>query len=472
MDRLFVSAAHKSSGKTTATIGLAAALSARGRVVQAFKKGPDYIDPMWLTRASGRSCYNLDFNTQEPEEIRATFAVETAGADFALIEGNKGLHDGLDIDGRDSSAALARLIDAPVVLVVDVAGMTRGIAPLLMGYRLFDKSVTLAGVILNKVATPRQESKLRQAVERYTDLAVLGAIGRDPGVIVSERHLGLTTPDETQASAQLVVTIRDRIAQSVDLDRIADIARNAKPLEWLSAGAGTGFFPPPDVRIAVARDAAFGFYYPDDLAALRRAGADLVFFDTMKDAAMPEADGLLIGGGFPETHTARLAANAALRADLARRIRGGLPAYAECGGLMYLTRSITWRGETFPMLGVVAADTVMQDRPQGRGLVAVEETAEAPWRDPARDGPPGAVIAAHEFHYAALRDLDPATRFAYRVRRGHGIDGRHDGIVVANTLASFVHLRDTARWHWAERFVRHVRRHRRQRQAGPVRALG
>jgi cobyrinic acid a,c-diamide synthase len=462
MNRLFVSAAHKSSGKTTTTIGIASALSARGRVVQTFKKGPDYIDPMWLARASGRACFNLDFNTQEADEIRATFAGHLGGADIALIEGNKGLHDGLDTEGGDSSAALARLLGAPVVLVVDVVGMTRGIAPLLMGYRVFDPSVRLAGVILNKVVSPRQETKLRQAIERYTDLAVLGAVGRDREVIVGERHLGLTTPDETEASERVIAAIRARIEQGVDLDRLMTIAAEAPKEPWLAA-ARKSAAPAPDLRVAVARDAAFGFYYPDDLAALERAGARLVFFDTMTAAAMPEADGLLIGGGFPETHTARLAANAALRADIARRIRAGLPTYAECGGLMYLSRSIAWRGETFPMVGVIAADTVMRDRPQGRGLVVIEETEDAPWRDP--QGTSARVtIAAHEFHYAALENLDPATRFAYAVRRGHGIDGRHDGIVVANTLASFTHLRDTSRCHWAERFVDFIRR--RHRAAG------
>lgn len=458
MDRLFVSAAHKSSGKTTTTIGLAAALRARGRAVQTFKKGPDYIDPMWLARASGRACFNLDFNTQEADEIRATFAGNLGGADFALIEGNKGLHDGLDTEGGDSSAALARLLGAPVVLVVDVVGMTRGIAPLLLGYRAFDPEMRLAGVILNKVASPRQETKLRQAIERYTDLAVLGAVGRDREVVVGERHLGLTTPEETEAADRVVAAIRARVERGVDLDRLTAIAAEAPAAPWIGA-ATTSAASAPDLRIAVARDAAFGFYYPDDLAALERAGARLVFFDTMTAAAMPEADALMIGGGFPETHTARLAANATLRADIARRIRAGLPTYAECGGLMYLSRSIAWRGETFPMVGAIAADTVMRDRPQGRGLVVVEETREALWRDPRGASAP-ATIAAHEFHYAALENIDPATRFAYAVRRGHGIDGRHDGIVVANALASFVHLRDTSRCHWAGRFVDFIRRRR------------
>ena len=197
MGRLFISATHKSSGKTTISLGVAAALAARGLSVQTFKKGPDYIDPMWLARASGRACYNLDFNTQSEAEILGAFRRAARGADIALIEGSKGLHDGLDPEGRDSCASLAGLLRAPVALVVDTEGMTRGIAPLVLGYAAFDPRVDIRGVILNKVGLARQEAKLRQALERYTDIPVLGAIGRNEGLRVEERHLGLTTPGES-----------------------------------------------------------------------------------------------------------------------------------------------------------------------------------------------------------------------------------------------------------------------------------
>ncbi|MFZ1680049.1 MAG: AAA family ATPase, partial [Rhizobiaceae bacterium] len=208
MARLFVSAAHKSSGKTTVSIGLAAAFRARGLEPAVFKKGPDYIDPLWLARASGRPVYNLDFNTQTIDEIRSLFAEKTAGAGLALIEGNKGLHDGVDTAGSDASAALARALDAPVVLVVDVTGMTRGIAPLILGYQAFDPAVRLAGVILNQVSTARQEDKLRAAVAAYTDLPVLGALPRAPAVIVKERHLGLTTPGDADGPEARIEAIR------------------------------------------------------------------------------------------------------------------------------------------------------------------------------------------------------------------------------------------------------------------------
>jgi cobyrinic acid a,c-diamide synthase len=216
----------------------------------------------------------------------------------------------------------------------------------------------------------------------------------------------------------------------------------------------------PDLRIAVARDTAFGFYYPDDLEALEHAGAELVFFNTLADARLPEADGLFIGGGFPEMQMGALAANRELRARIRRAAENGLPIYAECGGLMYLTRSITWRGETHEMVGFVPADTVMHETPQGRGLVVLEETGASPWPPAERTTAGGAStrIPAHEFHHAALERLDPATRFAYRVIRGRGIDGRHDGIVRGNVLAGFCHLRSTERsGRWARRFIAFVR---------------
>jgi cobyrinic acid a,c-diamide synthase len=458
MAHLLISAAHKSSGKTTVSVGLTAAFNARGLRVQPFKKGPDYIDPMWLARAGGRPCYNLDFNTQTEAEIRALFARHAGPADLALIEGNKGLHDGVDLEGRDSSAALAKLIDAPVVLVVDVTGITRGVAPMLLGNQIFDRDVAIRGVILNRVASARQEGKLSQAIERYTDVPVIGAIGRDSTLVIKERHLGLTTPGEMATLDEMIGRLRLAVEGGVDLDRVLEIARAASITRLPDTGPAPA--AKPDLRIAVARDMAFGFYYPDDLEALEQAGAELVFFDALRDAQLPQADGLFIGGGFPEMQMPALAANKGLRAQIRRSAEAGLPICAECGGLMYLTRSITWGSEMHEMVGFIPADTVMHAKPQGRGLVVLEETDALPWprADKPTMGGGRPRIPAHEFHYAALEFLDPATHFAYRIIRGRGIDGRHDGIVKGNVLGSFSHLRSTTRSGcWARRFVAFVR---------------
>ena len=355
MTRFYVSAAIKSSGKTTVSIGLAAALASRGLKVQTFKKGPDYIDPMWLARASGRPSYNLDFNTQERNEILGLYGQVLGDADLALIEGNKGLHDGVDPFGADSSAALAKLLRAPVVLVIDANGMARGIAPLLLGYRDFDRDVEFAGVILNKVGGIRQEGKLRQAIENYTDMKVLGAIGRDRSLNIDERHLGLTTPDETGECDEVIAQARDAVRRGVDLDALLAAAAR----EEVRTAPVLRALPNPDIVIAVARDAAFGFYYADDLDALRAAGARLVFFDALRDRVLPSCDGLFIGGGFPETLAAGLEANSELRRNIRAAVEGGLPTYAECGGMMYLTRSISFQGARREMVGVIPADSVM-----------------------------------------------------------------------------------------------------------------
>jgi len=450
MNRLFVSAAHKSSGKTTLCLGLAAALAARGEVVQPFKKGPDYIDPLWLGLAAGRPCYALDAYLMGEEEIRGEFAARMAGASLGLVEGNKGLYDGLDLKGANSNAALAALLGAPVVLVIDARGMTRGIAPLILGYQAFDRNVRIAGVILNQLGGARHEAKLRAVIEHYTDVPVLGAVQRDDALAIPERHLGLVPSNEADGARARVAAIAGRVAAQVDLDRVLAVARSAPAL----ARGAARRHPPAGapVRIGIARDAAFGFYYPGDLEALRAAGAELVEFDALHAARLPKVDGLFIGGGFPETHLDELAANAGLRRELREAIEGGMPAYAECGGLMLLARSIEWRGRTAPMAGAIPADIVMHERPVGRGYVQLRETGRGPWK-PAVP----ATLRAHEFHYSSVENLAPGATFAYEVERGYGIDGRHDGLVRRNLLASFAHLRDVEGNPWAWRFVDFVR---------------
>ncbi|MBJ7534245.1 hydrogenobyrinic acid a,c-diamide synthase (glutamine-hydrolyzing) [Rhodomicrobium vannielii ATCC 17100] len=454
MARVLIAAAHKSSGKTTLSVGLAAALAARGLKVQTFKKGPDYIDPMWLSHASGRPCYNLDFNTHSTAEILSSAAARESAADIALIETNKGLHDGVDLEGKDSGAALAKLLAAPVILVIDALGMTRGIAPLVLGYQAFDRETNIAGIIINKIGTARQQDKICQALERYTDIPVLGAVPRDKGFSITERHLGLMTPSETPELRGIIARLRTAVEGGVDVNRLLAIGRAAPPLPGCFPASRSRTAGRP-LRIAIARDSAFGFYYADDLEAFEREDARLCFFDTLSDNRLPDADGLFIGGGFPETQGAGLEANGELRADIARRIRAGLPTYAECGGMMYLARSIRWKGVSHEMVGVIPADAVMYDRPQGRGLVILHETREALWTPPGAS--PCANIPGHEFHYAALENMSSGQRFAYRVARGEGIGGGRDGIVIGNLLASFSHLRSSPSNPWVKRFVAFAR---------------
>ncbi|RMG28047.1 MAG: cobyrinate a,c-diamide synthase [Gammaproteobacteria bacterium] len=454
MPRLFLSAAHKSSGKTTVSIGLCAEFAHRGLRVQPFKKGPDYIDPMWLGRAARRPCYNLDYNTMSSEEILAFFGDRGADADLCLIEGNKGLHDGLALDGRDSNAAVARLLQAPVVLVIDTQGITRGIAPLLLGYQHFDPEVRIGGVILNRVAGERHGEKLRAAVEHYTDIPVLGWVRRATDLVLDERHLGLIPSNEQADADRHIQAIRSRIAEQVDVDALLRLAGTAPPLERPRLPPAPAR-PLPRLRVGIARDRAFGFYYPDDLETFTRLGAELVPIDLVHDARLPERlDALFIGGGFPETAMEALAANAGMRHSVRTAIEGGLPTYAECGGLMYLARSIRWHERSAEMVGVIPGDVVMGRRPVGRGYIRLRETPAHPWPgDGALPAAGDQVIAAHEFHYSRIEHLDIPGPFAYQVVRGHGLDGTHDGIVLHRLLASYAHLRDTGKYRWIHRFL-------------------
>lgn len=458
MAHLYLSAAHKSSGKTTLSIGLCRAFRSRGLRVQPFKKGPDYIDPLWLGEAAGRTCFNLDYNTMDEKAIRDAFATESAGADLALIEGNVGLFDSVDLTGRETNAELAKLLGAPVVLVVDCAGMSRGIVPLLLGYQAFDPGVWIAGVLLNKVAGSRHGANLRRAVEHFTDLPVLGVVERDPSLEISERHLGLMPVNETSESEAWVGRIARRVSTQVDLERflrLASLAADPAPPRPRHVARASG----PSVRIGVARDAAFGFYYPDDLRAFAQGGAELVEFSPVRDRELPRVDGLFIGGGFPEHRMAELGANRPMRESVARFIAGGGPVYAECGGLMYLCRAIRWGGERREMVGALDAEVEMRPRPQGRGYVRLRETGRLPWPAPssAEGSPPCAEIRAHEFHHSALLAPDPRWAYAYEVLRGTGVDGCRDGVVQGNLVACYSHLRDINTG-WVGRFLAQVRR--------------
>ena len=462
MSRLLISAAHKSSGKTTITVGLCAALSAQGLVVQPFKKGPDYIDPMWLGQASGRACFNLDPYLMTPEQISTCFARHAATADISVVEGNKGLYDGLALDGSNSNAALAHLLALPVVLVLDARGMTRGVAPLILGYQAFDRNIRIAGVILNQLGGARHESKLRAVIEHYTDVPVLGAIAHDPRLALVERHLGLMPNHELDDAAQRVRAMGELIAQQVDLSRVLQLSHSAPPL--VPAPVPQQVLPLADrpaattsrspIRIGVARDKAFGFYYPDDLLALEQAGAVLVPVDTLQDTQLPELDGLFIGGGFPEMFMPQLQANTAMRSSIHAAIEAGLPVYAECGGLMYLARTLHWKDQVYDMVGAIPADVVMHRSPVGRGYVELETTGDAPWS--AMEGTSAATVRGHEFHYSSLENVAPDLKFAYHVLRGHGVDGQRDGIVHRNVVASYSHLRNAAGSGWADAFAAFV----------------
>lgn len=469
MASLFLSAAHKSSGKTTLSIGLCAAFTARDIDLQPFKKGPDYIDPIWLGMAAGKPCYNLDFYVAGRQETIDDYCNRGRRAELCLIEGNKGLHDGLDLDGSNSNAALAKALGSPVIMVVDARGTMRGIAPLLIGYQVFDKAVNIAGVIANRTGGKRHESKLRAAVEAYTDIPFLGALENDAEISLDERHLGLIPGYEDTASRDRIDAIASRVRDHIDLDQLLRISRQAEQV----TAAALPLQPRPEhrgLRIGVARDRAFGFYYPGDLEAFQQAGAALIDIDLLNDPALPALDGLFIGGGFPERHAAALSANQSMRDSVRVAIEAGLPTYAECGGLMYLCKSLSWDGAGHDMAGVVNAQAVMHDRPQGRGYVVLDEMAQHhPWPSRGRQGAP---MHAHEFHYSALSGLPDDLRYGYRVIRGSGIKAEQDGIVLHNLLAAYTHQRHCASNPWVTRFLQFVQSHSNCRPVDIAEVLG
>jgi cobyrinic acid a,c-diamide synthase len=448
LPRLLIAGAHRSSGKTMVSIGVCAALRAAGATVQPFKKGPDFIDPMWLTLASGRDCRTLDFFFMGAEGIVPTLSAAGRDADFAIIEGNIGLHDGVDLQGSDSSAALARCTDTPVLLVVNSRGITRGVAPLLLGLRDFEPDVRIAGVLLNQVGSARHEAKLRAAIEHYVGMEVLGTLPRLPEAEVRERHLGITPVAEEARCREVVERLAQAMRDHVDLTHLRSLAAGASPLPVAPESAAPT--PPTTVRIGIARDAAFTFYYPENLEALRRAGAELVPFSPMMAPRLPEVDGLYFGGGFPEFHADILTANANLREEIRAEARAGLPIFAECGGLMYLSRAIHWHGTRSEMAGVLPCEVAMFERAQAGGYVRLEATRNHPW-------PGDGEVRGHEFHHSKVVELEPVS-FAYRVARGKGIDDHHEGMVVDRCLATYAHLHAAATPDWPERFVAFVRR--------------
>lgn len=456
MQRIFISAAHKSSGKTTITLGLCAALNARGLTVAPYKKGPDYIDPMWLSQASAHDCHNLDFQTMSNDEMLATISMYSKDADISIIEGNKGLFDGVAIDGSNSNAAVAELTKTPIILVIDTQGMTRGIAPLLLGYQAFNKNINIAGVILNKVGGVRHEQKLRDVIKQYTNVTVVGAVPRLEELNITERHLGLIPSNEATNTKDVISKIASVIEKYVDLDLFLKIASKAESLPKSSYQI-TKIEKPVTLKVGIAHDAAFGFYYPGDLNAFKAEGVELVVFDTLKDKSLPKVDALFIGGGFPESWMTELEANSSLRQDIKNAIESGLPAYAECGGLMYLSQSINWHGKESKMVGAIPADIIMNERPQGRGYVLLEQTKDVLWNNKSDTD-----IYAHEFHYSGFKNIEdlesnPNIKYAYEMKRGSGITGVQDGLIYKNLLANYAHLRDTSQYHWVSEFVEFIR---------------
>jgi cobyrinic acid a,c-diamide synthase len=432
-------------GKTTIATGLMGALRARDLRVQGFKVGPDYVDPSYHTQVTGRPSRNLDSWLLPPATLRALFARAAATADVSVVEGVMGLYDGRHGGEAGSTAEVAKLLGLPVVLVVDVSRQARSAAATMLGFRQLDPAVRLVGVILNRVGSPAHRTTVTEAVETATGLPVLGALGRDPGLVVSERYLGLVPRFESSAGAEYFARATAAVAEAVSLNRLLALSE----MSALNAPSDSLLAPPTApaarARLAVARDRAFGFYYADALDLLAARGLELAEFSPLADAALPaDTAGVYLGGGFPELFAAELAANRSLLLDLRAGARRGLPIYAECGGLMYLARTLTDAGGTrHQMAGLVPADVSLLD---ARLTLGYREAAVVADSCLARRGE---QVRGHEFHYSR-------TEPAAAVRPAYAVAGREppaEGYARGGLLASYVHLHLSGAPHMAARFA-------------------
>jgi len=459
--RLIIAAMRGGAGKTVISIGLASAWKRRlGLRILAFKKGPDYIDSGWLGAASGRSCYNLDPFLMSPEQIVHSFVARSASADVSLIEGNRGLYDGVDAKGSYSTAGLAKLLKCPVVLVVDATKMTHTAAAMVLGCQRLDPEVNIAGVILNQVAGKRHELVLRESIETVCRVPVLGIVPKQTRNFFPERHLGLVPPEEAEGFSEAISVGAGKIGECLDFEALWKLAASAAPLAcpgpMANPPGNTGLGAAHRVKIGIIRDSAFQFYYPENLEALEERGASLVLISSLENAPLPEIDALYIGGGFPETHVEKLAANDVFRDSVKSAVEAGLPVYAECGGLMFLCRAIRHRDKLYPMVGVFPFEIILGTKPQGHGYTVMECVGPNPFF------PKGTSLRGHEFHYSAIADrLDPGSYpFVFRLRKGHGVVAGWDGLCCKNVLALYSHLHATGSETWADAVTRTAGSHR------------
>lgn len=460
------------SGKSVASVGLTAYLARRGANVVPFKKGPDYIDAGWMALAAGRDCYNLDPYLMTEEAICHSFLRHSRGADMVVVEGNRGLYDGVNASGGYSTADLAVLLDLPVVLVVNCTKTTRTIAAMVLGCQALDRRVRICGVILNHVATERQQRIITEAVTEATGIPVLGVIPRMKKDIFPMRHLGMVPHQEYFGSDGAISYLADIFEDSVDVEGME------RSMATLSARHGSGANTGADerdtpstantktfgdgdgrLRIGVIQDAAFQFYYAENLEALQREGAELVGINALQDERLPLLDGLYIGGGFPETSAGELAANTSFRRSVRKAAKNGLPMYAECGGLIYLGQSIVLDDREHELAGVFPVRFGMSKKPQAHGYSIFEVELENPCYARA------ARIKGHEFRYSTVLEWQGREEdLAFRMTRGKGFKGGRDGLCYNNVLALYTHVHAGGTPEWAVGFIGFCRLRKEQLQ--------
>lgn len=414
---VLIAGTHSGVGKTTVTIGLMAALRRRGLKVQPFKVGPDFIDPSHHTAICGRTSRNLDPFMMGVDGIKRSFCMGIVGADVGIIEGVMGLYDGMDATEVGSSAQVAKILGIPVLLVINVHGMSRSASALELGFKSFDPEVKIVGTILNRVGSERHLSMLRSSLK----LPIIGAIPRKKEIELKSRHLGLEMGFEKEHDLDALANL---VEENADLDKILELTCDPCP-EMDEASEKESI-----IRIGIALDEAFCFYYHENFSELKRRGAELVFFSPLRDE-LPDVDGIYIGGGYPELHAGELEAGLA-REQIKAASEDGMPIYGECGGLIYLCEELISEGSSYRMVGALPAATIMTNRLQALGYVEANVIRSNPVVHL------GESIRGHEFHYSRI-ECENDARFAYKLQRGKGISDGFDGLVEHCTLGGYLH---------------------------------
>lgn len=446
--RLVLAGLSGGSGKTIVSLGVCRAAIDTGLKVRPFKKGPDYIDAHWLSLASRASTSNLDPFLFSAARTRALFQIRMQDHDLAIIEGNRGLFDGKDVEGSCSTAELARVLNAPVVLILNCTKVTRTMAAIVMGCQMFEKDLDLRGVILNRTAGTRHENILRDSIEKYTDLKVFGALPKLSRNPIPERHMGLISDQEFEQTERAFTDLSSFVRENLDMPALLEAADTS----YAFPRSSPQIFPQTtiaqdSVTIGYVNDAALWFYYQENLEALRAAGARLVKLSLLRQDDWPEIDGLYLGGGFPETQASDLAENEVIRRRVLALSKRGLPIYAECGGFMYLCRNLAYGGNTYPMAGVFPVDTSFCSKPQGLGYVQGTVHKKNPFYAQ------GMSIHGHEFHYSCSNTSEQTVHPCLKLDRGQGICDHMDFLLSNNTLAGYTHMHALSHPEWALNFV-------------------
>ena len=451
--RIVIAATNSGAGKTSISIGLARALTRRGLKVQTFKVGPDFLDPTYLSIASERTCYNLDSWMMGAEYLPKLFARTTTNADIAIIEGVMGLYDGASPTSLEGSTAeVADILNAPIALIANARGLSRSFAAMIKGFASFEERITVSAVIANRCGSDRHKKWLSESLAAAELPEMIGAIKRQSFPELPSRHLGLVTADRENLKAEVIDKLADICEQSIDIDNLIKIASKAKTIE-VDNENDEAAIPVNSMRLGIARDSAFHFYYRDNLEALETHGCQLVEFSPVSDASLPEnLDGLYLGGGYPEEFAEALSANETMRNSIAEFAGSNKPIYAECGGLMYLGKKlITANAKEYPMVGLLDITTKMLDRFRTLGYVQVDLLQDSLW------GAKDTTIRGHEFHYSDITEStenNNGLQKVYSVKRRSGSESSIEGFQKQNILASYTHLHFASRPETVKQFVK------------------